>query len=178
VVTTFKPGQTITVQWIETVYHPGHYRIAFTIDRATLQDPMVMVDQNQISVSAAIQNPPMAPVLFDNLFPRTGPGAAGTMFKQDVVLPNITCAKCTLQVIQFMAGHGPPNYIYHHCADIQLGDAVSPADLGSISSDDGGGCALARSSPSRNCGVAALFLLSMFIRNRLRASASRIGRSR
>src|SRR5258706_15682682 len=28
-VTTFDPGQTITVEWDETVAHPGHYRIAF-----------------------------------------------------------------------------------------------------------------------------------------------------
>lgn len=51
-VTQFKPGQTITINWLETVYHPGHFRIAFTTDRSQLQDPMVTVDSNQISVRA------------------------------------------------------------------------------------------------------------------------------
>src|SRR5690349_15823410 len=28
-VTTYQPGQTITVTWQETINHPGHFRIAF-----------------------------------------------------------------------------------------------------------------------------------------------------
>src|SRR5687767_4134172 len=32
VVTTFAPGETITVEWDETIDHPGHYRIAFDDD--------------------------------------------------------------------------------------------------------------------------------------------------
>ncbi|MBA3405988.1 MAG: hypothetical protein H0U13_15120, partial [Gemmatimonadaceae bacterium] len=28
-VTTFRPGETITVTWLETIDHPGWYRIAF-----------------------------------------------------------------------------------------------------------------------------------------------------
>src|SRR4051812_27967828 len=31
-VVTFAPGATITVEWDETVDHPGHYRIAFDDD--------------------------------------------------------------------------------------------------------------------------------------------------
>jgi hypothetical protein len=72
-----------------------------------------------LSTSATIDNPPMYPVLLDNLFPRTGAGAAMT-FRQDVTLPNTECPSCTLQVIQFMLGHGPPNYIYYHCADVSI----------------------------------------------------------
>lgn len=128
-VTRFQPGETITVRWQETIYHPGHYRIAFTDDRNTLVDPVVTVDANQVSVSATIQSPPVAPVLLDGLYVRTDPnGTGGTTFEQQVTLPNVTCAHCTLQLIQFMAGHGPPNYIYYHCADIEL--AAGPVDGG------------------------------------------------
>ncbi len=41
----------------------------------------------------------------------------------DVEIPNINCAKCTLQVIEFMAAHGrnkDGDYSYHHCADLQI----------------------------------------------------------
>ena len=49
----------------------------------------------------------------------------GTMapFEADVELPNISCKKCTLQVVQFMAEHGfnnPGGYSYHHCAELQI----------------------------------------------------------
>lgn len=158
IVTTFAPGQTITVEWVETVYHPGHFRIAFASDRSQLQDPMVTVDANQTSVSATIEDPPVAPVLLDNLFPRTGNGTQGTRFRQDVTLPNLTCDKCTLQLIQFMAGHGPPNYIYHHCADIQL---KAQATGGTFTD---GGCAMAPGTPTP---LALLLLLMMLLRQRL-----------
>ena len=44
-------------------------------------------------------------------------------WETDIQLPNISCAKCTLQVIQFMADHAynqPGGYAYHHCADLQI----------------------------------------------------------
>ena len=53
---------------------------------------------------------------------------------RDIQLPNISCAKCTLQVIQFMADHGynqPGGYSYHHCADLQItADPAKPLDKG------------------------------------------------
>ena len=45
------------------------------------------------------------------------------IWETDIQLPNINCAKCTMQVIQFMAQHGynqPGGYSYHHCADLQI----------------------------------------------------------
>ena len=44
-VTTFQPGETITVTWTETVDHPGHYRIAFDDDGTDgLLDPRQPTD--------------------------------------------------------------------------------------------------------------------------------------
>ena len=37
-VTTYAPGETITVQWRETIGHTGRYRIAFDNDGADLAD--------------------------------------------------------------------------------------------------------------------------------------------
>src|SRR5262249_45618276 len=138
VVSKFRPGQTITVQWQETIYHAGHFRIRFATHPTLRQDPKVYVDNQQYATNADISDPPQPPVLLDNLFPRTDPfGNPGTVFEQKVTLPNMLCDKCTLQVIQFMLGHGPPNYIYHHCADIQLTNDA-PADAGVLPPSDGG----------------------------------------
>jgi hypothetical protein len=56
------------------------------------------------------------------------------IFEADIQLPNITCAKCTLQVLQFMAEHAynqPGGYSYHHCADLQItADPSKPIDTG------------------------------------------------
>jgi MYXO-CTERM domain-containing protein len=130
-VTTFRPGQTITIEFQETIYHPGHFRIALAQNRADLIDPVVTVDANQNSVSATIEAPPVLPTLLDGFFPRTAnSGPSGTIFTQDVTLPNNECRNCTLQLIQFMTGHGPPNYIYFHCATVDIVNEVSPPDAG------------------------------------------------
>jgi hypothetical protein len=130
-VTKVQGGQKLHLKWNETVYHPGHYRIALSVNsRAELPpDPPVQTkdgDKGPQSVSAAVQNPPKVPVLVDNLFPhdmRPPAGTAVPTWETDVVLPNITCAKCTLQIVQFMAEHGlnkDGGYFYHHCADLQI----------------------------------------------------------
>jgi hypothetical protein len=108
--TKFKPGQTITVIWKETVHHPGHFRIAFDDDgEDAFKDPTTAKD---------IVDPPVMPVLKDNLFPDH---TDGQMMKADITLPNVTCKNCTLQVIQAMTS-GDSVTMYYHCADIQLGD--------------------------------------------------------
>jgi hypothetical protein len=130
-VTKVQGGQKLHLKWNETVYHPGHYRIALSVNsRAELPaDPPVQTkdgDKGPQSVSAAVQSPVKVPVLVDNLFPhdmRPPAGTAVPTWETDVALPNITCAKCTLQIVQFMAEHGlnkDGGYFYHHCADLQI----------------------------------------------------------
>ena len=55
-------------------------------------------------------------------------------FEADVQLPNISCKKCTLQVVQFMAEHGvnnPGGFTYHHCANLEItADPKKPIDKG------------------------------------------------
>jgi MYXO-CTERM domain-containing protein len=118
-ITEYHVGDTITVRWRETVPHPGHFRISLAENRTDFVDPPVQADANQISISADIMDPPVLPVLKDNISPRTSVAAPGTMFEEQVTLPDTPCEKCTLQVIQFMAEHAP-GYFYHHCADIRI----------------------------------------------------------
>jgi hypothetical protein len=140
-------GSKLHLKVQETIFHPGHYRVALAINsREELPaDPMTIertTERGPMSVWAAIQSPPQIPVIADGLFQhytRPAPPAAGTtaaplVWETDVQLPNVSCSKCTLQVIQFMAEHPynqPGGYSYHHCADLQItADPAKPIDKG------------------------------------------------
>jgi len=130
-------GQKLHVKVMETIYHPGHYRIALAVNsRAELPaDSDVVTKESERgprSVSATIQSAPKLPVLADGLFVHTV--KATEPFETDVTLPNISCARCTLQIVEFMAEHGynnPGGYFYHHCADLQItADPGKPRSTG------------------------------------------------
>jgi hypothetical protein len=147
-VTKVTGGSKLHLKIQETIYHSGHYRVALaTKSRNELPpDPMTFekyTDRGVFSVWAAIQSPPQIPVLADGLFqhyPKPGEPASAvpktpmTPWETDIQLPNITCPKCTLQVIQFMADHPynqPGGYSYHHCADLQItADPAKPIEKG------------------------------------------------
>ncbi len=104
-------------------FHPGFYRIALAVNsRDELpKDPEAVTDSGGRSVSGAIQYPWAPPVLADGLFQHTV--AFEKAQETDVEIPNINCAKCTLQVIEFMAAHGrnkDGDFTYHHCAVLQI----------------------------------------------------------
>ena len=136
-------GQKLHVKWQETIYHPGYYRIALAVNSMNElpPDPVAKTRKNEErggidwSVSGAIAESPMAPVLADGLNVHRERPAQGTMLpacETDVVLPNISCKKCTLQVIQFMEEHAynnPGGYSYHHCAHLEItADKSKPID--------------------------------------------------
>jgi len=128
-------GQKLHIRVQETIYHPGHYRVALAVNSRTELplDPeatTIDTDRGPRSVSAKIQNPPQVPVLADGLWVHTA--KVDTPWETDVQLPNLNCKKCTLQIVQFMADHGinnPGNFTYHHCADLQItADSTKPID--------------------------------------------------
>jgi len=137
--TPVKGGSALHLKVTETIYHPGHYRVALAVNsREELPpDPMTFertTEKGPRSVWGVIQSPPQLPVLADGLFPHYTKPANPQTFETDVQLPNIACPRCTLQVIQFMADHGynqPGGYSYHHCADLQItADPAKPIDKG------------------------------------------------
>jgi hypothetical protein len=140
VVTKATGGQDSHIKLQETVYHPGHYRVALAVNSPTElpPDPQVTTKetaQGPSSVSAVIQDTPQIPVLADGLFVHsTRPAGQMKAWEADIRLPNINCKKCTLQIVQFMAEHAfnnPGGYTYHHCADIQItADPAKPLDRG------------------------------------------------
>jgi len=141
VITPAQGGHAITVKINEYVAHTGFYRIALALNSPSELplDNVVKDSSGNIlppsgmpkgtSASAEYENPPVFPVLQDHLFQHNGTGAP--MFQMDVVLPNVNCDKCTLQVLEFMAGHGfnapaagdtgaGGGYFYRHCADLKI----------------------------------------------------------
>jgi len=140
-VTAFKGGDVIKITINETIYHPGHYRIALAVnDISELPaEPPVTAGDSDCG-STTIQNPPAFPVLADGVFlhdkPFDGPQSI------DVTLPaDVNCDNCTLQVIQFMSNHGlnnPGGCFYHHCAAIAVESGPVETSTGG---DDTGGTA-------------------------------------
>jgi hypothetical protein len=135
IVTKVKGGSKLHLKILETIYHPGHYRVALAVNSPTelpldAKVETIMTEKGPRSVSAEIMNPVRMPVLADGLFPHTA--AIKEPLEADIQLPNINCKKCTLQVAQFMADHAlnnPGGYSYHHCADLAItADPTKPID--------------------------------------------------
>jgi hypothetical protein len=128
-------GAKIHIKVLETIYHPGHYRVALAVNSPSELpvDPKATTettDRGPRSVSAEIMNPVQMPVLADGLFPHQA--KVDGPLETDVTLPNISCKRCTLQIIQFMEQHAvnnPGMYTYHHCAVLQItADPKKPID--------------------------------------------------
>jgi len=130
-------GSTLHLKVNETVYHPGHYRVALAVNSRTElpADPPAETRETARgawSIRAAIQDRAQPPILADGLWKHhTRPASP---WEADIVLPNINCEKCTLQIVQFMEDHGfnkDGGYTYHHCADIKItADPAKPIDKG------------------------------------------------
>ncbi len=98
--TVLEAGQQLTLQWEETVNHPGYYRIAFSPANDAGFDQNIWVpnvldtgDRNQYNVT--------------------------------ITVPNTPCTGCTIQMIQYMTENNPPS-LYYSCADIEIRAAGSP----------------------------------------------------
>lgn len=137
-VTAYQAGDTITVTINETIFHPGHYRIALVSDLADIPAEPPVTAGAQACGTTLIQDPPVFPVLADGVFLHDAP--FGGPQSIDLTVPDgISCTNCTLQVIQFMSAHGlnnPGGCFYHHCAGVSVGGAAetSTGSDGSTSS--------------------------------------------
>ena len=133
-VTPVKGGGRLTISIDETIFHPGHFRIALARSRDALPaDPEVTMQETERgprSRSAKIETNPQPPILLDGLWPHTErPTAPYGMYLE---VPNINCEGCVLQIIQFMANHPgvrEGGFSYHHCAVLNItADPEKPID--------------------------------------------------
>jgi hypothetical protein len=134
--TDLQGGAMTRLAITETVYHPGHYRVALARRLNQLPaDPVAVLKETSggpRSDHAEIDKNPSAPVLLDGLWEnherRLGP------LETEIRIPNIDCEGCFLQVIQFMEDHPGAReggYSYHHCAVVNIkADAAMPRDEG------------------------------------------------
>ena len=134
-VTQATGGSALHIRVQETIYHPGHYRVALAVNSPTElpPDPKATTmdsERGPRSVSGEIMSPVQPPVLADGLFVHQARPDAP--FETDITLPNVSCRRCTLQVIQFMEQHAvnnPGMFTYHHCATLQITpDPKKPID--------------------------------------------------
>jgi MYXO-CTERM domain-containing protein len=169
-VTAFQSGQTITVTINEVIFHPGHYRIALAVnDRSELPaEPPVTAGSTPCG-SVPVQNPPVFPVLADGVFEHSAP-FSGPQSIQITLPGNVTCTKCTLQIIEFMSDHGlnnPGGCFYHHCADLSIQSTVVDGG-GSTGGSAGSGCSVPGGSAAVP-GLLGLFVLAALARRRGKA---------
>jgi hypothetical protein len=134
-ITNVKGGTELPLLVHESIFHPGHYRVALARTAAQLpKDPDVTVTQTEKgprSQSAVIQNPTVPPVLLDGIFAHTERPTQN--FESVIPIPNINCPSCVLQVIEFMADHPgiavDGGHSYHHCATLNItADPGKPLD--------------------------------------------------
>ena len=127
IVTPVAGGELLRIKVKETIYHPGHFRVALSVlDRSELPaDPEDVTKEGPrgpLSVSGKVDPIPKPPVLVDGIFDHHR-RVAGQEFDTYVKIPNINCDHCSLQIIQFMEEH-PINpdgrFTYHHCADLKV----------------------------------------------------------
>ena len=155
-VTTVQAGSTLTISIKETIYHPGHYRVALAQDPASLPpDPPVMAGSTACG-STMIDPAPTLPLLGDGLLVHTSSFGTASKTMQVQIPAGMTCTNCVLQVVQFMSNHAlnnPGGCYYHHCARVNVVASAPPADAGTDpggGGDDGGGDGGASSG---GCGV-------------------------
>jgi hypothetical protein len=147
-VTTYAPGQTVTVKWAETINHKGWYRISFQANGETFRIPPA---SNGAAGDGSPSNYPT-----EDLTGMVDPGGTGSIILKDriptathqwdITFPNIECSNCTLQLIMMMTDNKPydadvttdadANDLYYQCADITL--SANAPDAGVVSGADAG----------------------------------------
>lgn len=152
-ITAFQTGETITITFRETIFHPGHFRVALAVDdRSELPPPPPVTRGSTDCGSTTIMDPPVFPVLADGLLPHTS-RLTGEQTMEVTLPAGVTCDHCTLQIIQWMAQHGAPCF-YYHCADISIQDVV--VDGGVSESDAGAGPAIDAGGMPFDAGTSAV----------------------
>jgi hypothetical protein len=99
------PGSVITVNWEETIYHPGRFEFYFS--QGGDKDFVLLKTINNNSAGTPVPH----------------------QFTTTVVLPNAPCDACTLQMIQVMTENPAMPTNYYSCADVQLkAETTTPTD--------------------------------------------------
>ena len=163
-VTAVQTGSMLTIKITETVFHPGHYRVALAQDQASLpaEPPVTGTQCNSVPIE---QNPTLPTLADGQLVHTTQFTGPQTM---QVQLPvGMECTNCVVQVLEFMSSHAPPCF-YHHCAMVTISNTAPPVtpDAGVTPPGDdagtgggggdatGGCCSTSGGTPAGSIGLA------------------------
>lgn len=146
-VTTLRPGETITVTWMETINHPGHFRIAFQPNGSLFTIPAATAGNCGVACPAGITNCNYPTANQEGIDATTGSivlkdFVADGLLSQQITLPDIECSNCTLQFFQLMTDKCPyttdlaSDDIYFNCADITLSNTAPMVDAGTSGMPD------------------------------------------
>ena len=109
----FEPGELVQLEWNEFISHPGYFRLSF--DEEGVDGFIDPADYYDFFVDDS--------VLADDLF-RHERRSEGATYAFDLLLPDVECDTCTIQLIQVMTDKPPfqtgTNDIYYNCLDVQL----------------------------------------------------------
>ncbi len=98
---TYKAGSTQTVEWEETIDHPGFFIISLSEKDDANFEAHVLISHRTDDKNTPISS-----------------GTPGHFYSESITLPNITCTACTLQIIQVMGDEGASRYF--SCSDVIL----------------------------------------------------------
>ena len=166
IVTTFAPGQTITVRWQETIAHDGWFRIALSYkDRTDLKirpTRQMCWATRRTPGSRCLPCHPCWSMGSTHTPPRASRHRRRTRTSSGCRRLHAPGARCSWFS---SSNHHPYNmpggYFYHHCADISIqlgadgGAETVELDAGEGSSSSGGNGATSSSGGSGSSGAAA-----------------------
>jgi hypothetical protein len=147
-VTTYAPGQRITVRVREENAHVSYLRVRLDLDGADFPlrtEAPAAPETQEVAMAAEFAlgaEGLLAVVREDNDTP-------GFVHELEVTLPNETCIACTLQIAQFMYDD-PAAPHYFQCADLVIADAGRAGDAGRP--PEGGGTNGASANGADNAG--------------------------
>jgi hypothetical protein len=155
-VTTVMAGSMLTLTVNETIYHPGHYRVAIAQTEAGLPPVPPVTPGSTACGSAPITQSPTLPLLADGVFAHTS-AFSGQQTAQIPLPAGMTCNNCVVQVVEFMSNHAAPCF-YYHCAIVSVTSTGGMPDAGVGGEDPGGGGGC---QSGRGLGAGALLLLAL-----------------
>jgi len=144
-VTTYAPGQMITVRVREETPHESYIRVSIDLDGddGFPTRPTTTAETQEVAQAAEEMLDTEGTLL---AVVREMNGTPNFVHEITVTLPDETCDNCTLQVIQFM--YGASNPYYYQCADIVIAEGGAGGETGM-----GGGAGAAGMGASGAAGM-------------------------
>lgn len=97
-------GSKITVEWEETIEHPGWYRLAFSPNGSTGFDANVLLDNIPDKTGSVSRNAP----------------TTWHRYSAEIDVPTTPCENCSIQLIQVMTDNPAILRNYYSCADVRI----------------------------------------------------------